>query len=176
MGIGNLLVARLAFAISPFRQRKAKRWGHSCNVVVTKRPTQAKTAACVGRPAETLLIWAKWPYNLFSMPATTAKSWKPPEALVSEADAVRDFGSVLALVRAGANVVIYREDRSSPVAVISPADSSILSFTPARRSRTLSECITLLPEDSTAVMDADFARDIEAAIDSHREPLKSAWD
>jgi len=124
--------------------------------------------------SDALLSQANWPYNLFSMPTTTVNSGKRPEALVSEADAVRDFSSVLALVRAGANVVIYGEDRSSAVAVISPADSPTLGFTPVRR--TLSECIALLPEDSTAVMDADFARDIEAAINSHREPLKSAWD
>ena len=35
----------------------------------------------------------------------------------------------------------------------------------------------LLPEDSTAVMDADFAKDVESAIASHREPLEPpAWD
>ena len=46
---------------------------------------------------------------------------------------------------------------------------------PPRRS--ISECIALLPEDSTAVMDADFAKDVEAAIESHREPLEPpAWD
>jgi len=48
------------------------------------------------------------------------------------------------------------------------------------RRRAISECIALLPEDSTAVMDADFAKDVEAAIESHREPLEPleppAWD
>src|SRR5205807_4080396 len=42
--------------------------------------------------------------------------------------------------------------------------------------RTISECIALFPEDSTAVMDADFATDVEAAIESHRESLEPpAW-
>jgi hypothetical protein len=31
--------------------------------------------------------------------------------------------------------------------------------------------------NSTAVMDAEFARDVEAAIESHREPLNPpAWE
>jgi len=48
---------------------------------------------------------------------------------------------------------------------------------PALPLRRISECIALLPENSTAVMDPDFAKDVEAAIDSHREPLEPpAWD
>ena len=43
--------------------------------------------------------------------------------------------------------------------------------------RTLAECIAMLPEDSTATIDEDFAKDVEAAIKSHREPADaSAWD
>ena len=35
----------------------------------------------------------------------------------------------------------------------------------------------LLPEHSTATIDPDFARDVEAAVESHREPLEPpAWD
>jgi hypothetical protein len=46
---------------------------------------------------------------------------------------------------------------------------------PPRRS--ISECIALLAEDSTATIDVDFARDVEAAVESHREPLEPpAWD
>ena len=66
-------------------------------------------------------------------------------------------------MRAGAEVVI--ESGKLPVAVI---------HAPAPSRRTISECIALLPEDSTTVMDADFAKDVEAAIESHREPL--SWD
>jgi hypothetical protein len=40
-----------------------------------------------------------------------------------------------------------------------------------------SEILALIPKDSTAVMDADFARDVEAAIESYREPVDaSKWD
>jgi hypothetical protein len=38
--------------------------------------------------------------------------------------------------------------------------------------RLLSECIALIPADSTATIDADFANDVEAAIDAHRDPLE----
>ncbi len=87
---------------------------------------------------------------------------------ISEAEAASDFASVLARVRAGAEVIIETEGGKLPVAVIH-------SPVPPRRS--ISECIALLPEDSTAVMDADFAKDIAAAIESHREPLEPpAWD
>jgi antitoxin (DNA-binding transcriptional repressor) of toxin-antitoxin stability system len=80
---------------------------------------------------------------------------------MSEADAASDFASVLARVRAGAEIII--ESEHLPVAIICPP-------LPARRS--IAECIALLPEGSTAVMDAGFAKDVEAAIDSHREPLE----
>lgn len=90
-----------------------------------------------------------------------------PVIHISEADAARDFAGLMARVRAGAEVVIETEGGKLPVAVI---------HSPAPPRRTISECIALLPEDSTAVMDADFARDVEAAIESHREPLEPpAW-
>jgi len=87
---------------------------------------------------------------------------------ISETEAASDFASVLARVRAGAEIVIDSESGKLPVAVI---------HAPAPPRRSISECIALLPEDSTAVMDADFAKDVEAAIESHREPLEPpAWD
>jgi antitoxin (DNA-binding transcriptional repressor) of toxin-antitoxin stability system len=85
---------------------------------------------------------------------------------ISEAEAASDFARILARVRAGAEVVI--ESGKVPVAVIH-------ALVPPRRS--ISECIALLPENSTAIMDADFAKDVEAPIESHREPLEPpAWD
>ncbi len=85
---------------------------------------------------------------------------------ISEAEAAGDFAGLLARVRAGAGVVI--ESGKFPVAVI---------HAPVPPRRSISECIALLPEDSTAIMDADFAKDVEAAIESHREPLEPpAWD
>ncbi len=100
----------------------------------------------------------KWQYNRSAAPVIH----------ISEAEAASDFASVLARVRAGAEVVIESEGGKLPLAVIH-------SPVPPRRS--ISECIALLPEDSTAVMDADFAKDVEAAIQSHREPLEPpTWD
>jgi antitoxin (DNA-binding transcriptional repressor) of toxin-antitoxin stability system len=85
---------------------------------------------------------------------------------ISEAEAVRDFAGLLARVRAGAEVVI--ESGSSPVAVI---------HAPVPPRRTIEECIALLPEDSPATIDEDFAADVDAAIATHREPLSPpAWD
>ena len=85
---------------------------------------------------------------------------------ISEAEAAGNFSSLLARVRAGAEIVIERN--AQPIAVLR-------SPTPPRR--TISECIALLPEDSTATIDADFAKDVEAAVASHREPLDaSVWE
>ena len=41
----------------------------------------------------------------------------------------------------------------------------------------LSECIALMPAGSTATIDPGFAKDVEAAIAAHREPLEPpVWD
>lgn len=85
---------------------------------------------------------------------------------ISDDEAASDFASLLDRVRKGAEIVIEHDAR--PVAVLLAAE-------PVRR--TISECIALLPEDSPATIDPDFARDVEAAVDSHREPLNPpAWD
>ncbi|MFZ0523419.1 MAG: hypothetical protein WAL95_20500 [Candidatus Acidiferrales bacterium] len=128
---------------------------------------------------------------------------------ISEEEAASDFASLMASVRAGAEVII--ESHAQPVAVIHPAE-------PVRR--TISECIALAKkhEEETAqvpVLDPDFAKDVgeivndrrpsvrllseslrlaeqhgstatlddgfskylEAAVESHREPLDPrAWD
>jgi antitoxin (DNA-binding transcriptional repressor) of toxin-antitoxin stability system len=85
---------------------------------------------------------------------------------MSEAEAASDFAGLLARVRAGAEIVI--ESGKLPVAVI---------HAPVPPRRSISECIALLPEDSTATIDADFAGDVEAAVESHREPLEPpSWD
>ena len=85
---------------------------------------------------------------------------------ISEAEAATNFAGILARVRAGAEVII--ESGSLPVAVI---------HAPVPPRRLIAESIALLPENSTAIMDADFATDVEAAIESHREPLEPlAWD
>ena len=85
---------------------------------------------------------------------------------ISEADVVRDLAAILQRVQAGAEVVIERD--AQPLAVIRAA-------TPTRR--TISECIAVMSAESTATIDSDFARDVEAAIAAHREPLEPpAWD
>lgn len=86
---------------------------------------------------------------------------------VSEAEAASDFASLMARVRAGAEVVIEKDAR--PVAVVSPVESDI---------RLLSESLRLAREHgSTATLDEEFGKDVEAAIESHREPLNPpAWD
>jgi len=86
---------------------------------------------------------------------------------ISEAEAASDFASVLARVRAGAEIVIG--DDARPVAVVRPAEPHV---------RRLSESLRLAKEHaSTAALDEDFARDLEEVINSHREPLNPpAWD
>jgi antitoxin (DNA-binding transcriptional repressor) of toxin-antitoxin stability system len=85
---------------------------------------------------------------------------------ISEAAAAADFAGLMAKVRAGAEVVI--ENAKIPVAVMRA---------PAPERRTLSECIAMLSEGSTATIDENFANDVEAAIAAHREPIDaSAWD
>jgi antitoxin (DNA-binding transcriptional repressor) of toxin-antitoxin stability system len=86
---------------------------------------------------------------------------------ISDAEAARDFGSLLKRVCAGAEVVI--EHDAQPVAIIHPTESAV---------RLLSESLRLAREHgSTATLDRDFGADAEAAIESHREPLDPpAWD
>src|SRR5271165_7105228 len=85
---------------------------------------------------------------------------------ISEGDLAKDVRSILQRVETGTEVIIERD--AHPVAVIRPAEAV---------RRKISECIALLPADSTATIDPDFAKDVEAAIAAHREPLEPpAWD
>ena len=86
---------------------------------------------------------------------------------VSETEAASDFASLMARVRAGAEVVIEHDAR--PVAVLRPAEPHV---------RLLSESLRLaLEHGSTVTLDGDFGRDLEEFINSHREPLSPpAWD
>jgi hypothetical protein len=87
---------------------------------------------------------------------------------ISEAEAASDFASVLARVRAGAEVVIESSGNSA------------MHSEMVRRGATgawITATGSLPSSLSTAVMDADFAKDVEAAIESHREPLEPPpWD
>jgi antitoxin (DNA-binding transcriptional repressor) of toxin-antitoxin stability system len=79
---------------------------------------------------------------------------------VTEAELVRDASALLAKVRQGIEVVI--EQDNLPVAVLKP---------PPVKGRTLSEVITALEASgANAVVDEDYARDVEAAVNADREP------
>jgi prevent-host-death family protein len=82
---------------------------------------------------------------------------------ISEAEAASNFAEVLARVRAGVEIVIGDEAR--PVAVVRPAEPHV---------RLLFESLRLAKEHASRVtLDEDFVRDLEAAINSHRELLCS---
>jgi antitoxin (DNA-binding transcriptional repressor) of toxin-antitoxin stability system len=88
---------------------------------------------------------------------------------LSEAEATAtNVATLLAHVRAGAEVIIENDAR--PVAVLRSLEP--------HPGRLLSESIALAEaHGSTVTLDGDFAKDVEAAIESHREPLNSpAWD
>jgi antitoxin (DNA-binding transcriptional repressor) of toxin-antitoxin stability system len=87
---------------------------------------------------------------------------------IPEAEAARDFAALMAHVSAGSEVVIERD--SHPVAIVRPPV--------AKPGRLLSESIALAEaRGSSATIDEEFARNVEAAIAAHREPLDPpAWD
>ena len=91
---------------------------------------------------------------------------------LTEAELARDIHAVLARVREEGLEVIVEQDHR-PVAVIK---------TPQGPGRKLSECIAIAKayEENLGyapVPDSDFAADLQAAIDAHREPLNSPeWD
>jgi antitoxin (DNA-binding transcriptional repressor) of toxin-antitoxin stability system len=95
------------------------------------------------------------------------KLMSKPAIHVSEAEAASDFPSLLARVRAGAEVVIERN--AEAVAVLRPAAPNV---------RLLSESLHLVKERGPkTTLDGDFGRDLEAVVTSHREPLTPpAWD
>ena len=84
---------------------------------------------------------------------------------IPESEAAHNFAALMDRVRAGEEIAI--ESDSGPVVLLTASPTLHL---------TLQERIALLPEDS-AVMDDDFARDVAAAVEAHREPLDPpAWD
>jgi antitoxin (DNA-binding transcriptional repressor) of toxin-antitoxin stability system len=84
---------------------------------------------------------------------------------VTEAELARDVHAVLEKVRQGVEVVIEQHNR--PVAVLRAA--------PQRRR--LLEIAASLSAYSTAAIDPDFAADVQAFINNHREPLNPPeWD
>jgi len=75
---------------------------------------------------------------------------------MSEGEATRDFASLLARVREGAEVII--KIGTQPVAVVRPAEPHV---------RLLSESLRLArAHGSTATPDENFAKDVAAAVES----------
>jgi antitoxin (DNA-binding transcriptional repressor) of toxin-antitoxin stability system len=89
---------------------------------------------------------------------------------ITESELARDVHAVLEKVQQGVEVIVEQNHR--PIAVIK-------TVTPGRK---ISECIALAKayEDKLGyrpVPDPDFAKDVEAAIAAHREPLQPpSWD
>ena len=92
---------------------------------------------------------------------------KDMTAHVTEAELARDLHAVLEKVRQGMEVVIEQDNR--PVAVIKA---------PQVKGRMISEVIAALETSgANAVIDEDFARDVEEGIKVHREPWNPpSWD
>lgn len=86
---------------------------------------------------------------------------------ISELEAASHFARLLERLRTGEEIII--ENDSRPVAVVHAAEPPV---------RLLSESLRLAREHGSEVtLDEDFAKDVEAAIASHREPLEPpAWD
>ncbi len=86
---------------------------------------------------------------------------------MSEAEVARDLHAVLAKVQQGVEIVIEQDHR--PVAVLK-------SSKPV--GRMISEIVAdLKARESNAVMDDDFARDIEEGIKAQRQPWNPpSWD
>lgn len=86
---------------------------------------------------------------------------------LTEAELARDIHAVLARVREGVEIVVEQDHH--PVAVIR---------SPLVKGRKISEVIAALETaGANAVVDEDFARDVEEGIESHREPWNPpTWD
>jgi antitoxin (DNA-binding transcriptional repressor) of toxin-antitoxin stability system len=86
---------------------------------------------------------------------------------MTEAEVVKDIAAVLAKVRQGVEIVVEQDHRA--VAFIKPSKPV---------GRMISEVIAdLKARGSNAVVDDDFAHDIEEGIKAHRQPWNPpSWD
>lgn len=90
---------------------------------------------------------------------------------ITEADFVRDVRAVLENIAKGNEVIIEREDHR-PLAVMKR---------PQPVGRKLDECIALAKAyeakfGEAPTSDPDFATDVEAWVDTHRDPIRNVWD
>lgn len=86
---------------------------------------------------------------------------------MTEAEVARDLHTVLEKVGQGVEIVIEQDSR--PVAVIKAH---------VAKGRKISEVIAALEASgANAVLDEDFARDVEEGIRAHRQPWNPpSWD
>jgi antitoxin (DNA-binding transcriptional repressor) of toxin-antitoxin stability system len=86
---------------------------------------------------------------------------------MSEAELARDLHAALAKVRQGVEIVIEQDHR--PVAVLKPSKPA---------GRMISEIVAdLKARGSDAVMDDDFANDIEEGLRTQRQPwTPPSWE
>ena len=86
---------------------------------------------------------------------------------MSDSEVTKNFAAVLEKVRQGVEVVVEQDHR--PVAVIKASKLA---------GRMISEVIRdLKARGSNAVMDDDFAHDIEEGIKAHRQPWNPpSWE
>jgi antitoxin (DNA-binding transcriptional repressor) of toxin-antitoxin stability system len=90
---------------------------------------------------------------------------------ITEVELARDIHAVLAKVQEGVEVIVEQDHR--PVAVIK---------TPEGPGRKISECIALAKAHEEKLgyapaPDPDFVKDVQAAIDAHRESFNPpGWD
>lgn len=90
---------------------------------------------------------------------------------ITEAELARDVRAALAKIEQGDEVIIEREDHR-PIAVMKQ---------PLPVGRNIDDCIALAKAYETKlgyapVPDADFAGDVRAGVNSHREPIRNIWD
>lgn len=94
-------------------------------------------------------------------------SMAKPVIHISEQEAASKFASLMARVRAGEHVII--ESGAQPVAILHPAAP--------RFACCLSLSVSPASTASSATLDTDFAKVVEAAVESHRKPLDPPeWD
>lgn len=86
---------------------------------------------------------------------------------ISEAEAIRNIAGLLARAYMGEEIIIEKDAASAAV---------VLRTVVERPMRKLSESLRLAKEHgSTVTLDGGFGHDLEAAVNSHPEPLENPW-
>jgi antitoxin (DNA-binding transcriptional repressor) of toxin-antitoxin stability system len=85
---------------------------------------------------------------------------------ISEAEAIRNIAGLLARAYMGEEIIIEKD----------AASAVVLRTVIEQPMRKLSESLRLAKEHgSTVTLDDGFARDLEAAVNSHPESLENPW-